>query len=1045
MPKDFTRQKQMRPGVSRQVRTTTFTHPSHSANAPSESYHSSHRVTRVLGHRDMLLEAQKAKEHLKEKMRSLSTASRKLLEELQQEAGACVMNDEFVHEDYESMQFNPPDDDAEWANETESPSPQMEIVHAIKDFRLHLLKGYRRRPAQSWKERRKQEMHGWDPLIDRLADAFLTWKYGTSSSDSTPFPELSHEYDYSLAVYEIFTLESKVTISRLSSSTSIPVDFAAYGYLTKTPTSPTIAVGFRTLELFHRLRQRQPSLSVEAFTKVICDYYQVPYRRHLRTILAETYEVFVRIQRVIHKRVMSSLGWDGENWRVSNSCPACCYQLQNEAPMKFSRLWAHDGNNSLKRMLPVGNRIAADTRVYNSDYILPREFVNKFADEVKSRPKDKRERHREMQADGSEDENEDEAQDDPVMTTGENQEGDPTDGVQATAHRDISQCVKNWKAAASDEKKRSWAIFDETGIYASACRHGIILWIADMVRSGELAKYPLAILAKALEVLPARSAGGMDIACGFAITAANSSLAEPIIAKGHKFVVNAFHGYSHNYQCQRKNHPTVVEGVGLEDFETMERTFSSSNGLAPSTRFASAFRRTLFTDVFFSRWDQDKYSNLGTFVLNNYRQALKILEDDVLAFEDAKLALNVSDDDLDLWEKEQEEFFANLGKEPEVNSLRVEYVELLQALEKAANEKANANSAFLGNAGPSPFISESPSSNQAAYEKAISATRKLETRRRVTRERYDNILHDVVEMEVQLQISRRWVSGETEYVDALKYIAERTYLRALDRVQQLVVQRLFELHKMNLSGTAYRTRTFLAKSLQTRSKAIRRAVANYNAAAAVLNPPRERINMADISQYNLIEQFALLQDTRNDIRDKPWAKPLYREVLRLRHRIARAKEEEIRCNIETRRLHTSIYDQAALFKTTLTTLKSHVSPIYGAVRDYATERTRVNQALLERVQQIHRLDGFTGDVTRGVRVGSTEAMATADEEVQTGVEDDGNDGDNEPGTWVDEDDLAVAAGLDADDSDVEEDDVEHDEEFQREVRGMENFFQTLSL
>lgn len=56
-------------------------------------------------------------------------------------------------------------------------------------------------------------------------------------------------------------------------------------------------------------------------------------------------------------------------------------------------------------------------------------------------------------------------------------------------------------------------------------------------------------------------------------------------------------------------------------------------------------------------------------------------------------------------------------------------------------------------------------------------------------------------MEVRLQISRRWVPGETEYMNALKYIAERTYLRALDRVQQLVVQWLFELHKMNLSGT----------------------------------------------------------------------------------------------------------------------------------------------------------------------------------------------------------------------------------------------------
>jgi hypothetical protein len=33
--------------------------------------------------------------------------------------------------------------------------------------------------------------------------------------------------------------------------------------------------------------------------------------------------------------------------------------------------------------------------------------------------------------------------------------------------------------------KRAWGIFDETGIFLSLCRHGFVLAIADMVRSGE--------------------------------------------------------------------------------------------------------------------------------------------------------------------------------------------------------------------------------------------------------------------------------------------------------------------------------------------------------------------------------------------------------------------------------------------------------------------------------------------------------------------------------------------------------------------------------
>ena len=47
----------------------------------------------------------------------------------------------------------------------------------------------------------------------------------------------------------------------------------------------------------------------------------------------------------------------------------------------------------------------------------------------------------------------------------EDAEGDPTDG----ALGQISRCTDNWKAAASEEKKKMWNVFDETGIFACAC------------------------------------------------------------------------------------------------------------------------------------------------------------------------------------------------------------------------------------------------------------------------------------------------------------------------------------------------------------------------------------------------------------------------------------------------------------------------------------------------------------------------------------------------------------------------------------------------
>ncbi|KAG6870207.1 hypothetical protein C0992_000699, partial [Termitomyces sp. T32_za158] len=72
-------------------------------------------------------------------------------------------------------------------------------------------------------------------------------------------------------------------------------------------------------------------------------------------------------------------------------------------------------------------------------------------------------------------------------TKTETVEGDPTNGEISSG---FSTCTNNWKAAAKEENKKMWAIFAESGIFASACRHGFILWICDMIASGELYVIP---------------------------------------------------------------------------------------------------------------------------------------------------------------------------------------------------------------------------------------------------------------------------------------------------------------------------------------------------------------------------------------------------------------------------------------------------------------------------------------------------------------------------------------------------------------------------
>ena len=89
------------------------------------------------------------------------------------------------------------------------------------------------------------------------------------------------------------------------------------------------------------------------------------------------------------------------------------------------------------------------------------------------------------------------------------------------------------------------------------------------------AKYPLAVVDHLLDVLGDDLGIGFDIGCSFKSTLSNSPLLKDRASKQNLLLLlNAFHGYAHNRQCQMSNHPLYVKGCGLEDFEIMEKIFS---------------------------------------------------------------------------------------------------------------------------------------------------------------------------------------------------------------------------------------------------------------------------------------------------------------------------------------------------------------------------------------------------------------------------------------------------------------------------------------
>ena len=219
----------------------------------------------------------------------------------------------------------------------------------------------------------------------------------------------------------------------------------------------------------------------------------------------------------------------------------------------------------------------------------------------------------------------------------------------------------------------------------------------------------------------------------------------------------------------------------------------------------------------------------------------------------------------------------------------------------------------------------------------------------------------------------------------------------------------------------------MAKSLQTRSKTIRKAIQEYNTAAAAMSPPRLTLDWSDVSHYGLMEQYAILKASNTDISNKQWAQPLYREILKCRRRIARAREEVTRCNVEARRLHTGIYDDAIHFKRVVRGLKETNDPMYEAVKNFARRRNATHRALLKRIRKIYALPGFTGEASPGVRLGRDTSQVTGAPPLDGEDETSGNDL-LEPLTDGGEED-------DNDDND-EEEEADSDDELQHEVDGV---------
>ncbi|KAJ7573041.1 hypothetical protein C8J56DRAFT_1017690 [Mycena floridula] len=755
------------------------------------------------------------------------------------------------------------------------------------------------------------------------------------------------------------------------------------------PCSPlkiSVAISTATLELYRSLFVRCPRLTIQPFIKTLCDLHGVPFRPYLTTQFSISFDIYLDVLRRTRQRVAVALDRHGPDWRLANACPSCLYELEGEKELKYSMFFTMDGNDSLKRMHrcekiidELGERIGEtkeriDSREGGGDYFMPRKEVDEWDIHL-----------------------------DPDRLPQEN--------------ADQPAGCDSWHNSQESNTRAMWRIYDETGLFLSVCRHGFVLLMADMVNSGELMKYAIAILSRFFGVLPKRLGGGYDIGCSFDVTLRRSRLGPKALEELYASLVGLFHGYSHNRLCQLLKLVLYLEGMGLEDFETCERYFSGSNSLATAIRHASIFHRRQAITEYARHYDSfHTYANLSTFLCNNYKQAL-----DILATEPAlKMSMKemglTSTDVFPEWLKDELEYLRTRVKAevPEREKLEIEYYLLLVKFKETWCVCYFSDTL---QAVQQVWIKVDTPETVSGPERDKTAT--IETKRRQARERFTVQLEEVQALENRLAImpQNRWVFGDVNWVLNAERAAMSSYQKRLDRLEGLVVERMLELEKMNQSQTGYNMRKHIGQAVKTRSQAIRTALENYNAASAKLNPPRAALDWDTVIECAFLSEFEMLRDSRQDIRNKPWAKPAGRSLQNQYYKIQRAREEIIRCNIEISRLWTHMVDEKVFLEAREQAVSGTNPALAYQICQYRLERGRYDAIHVKRLTMLAKDPGFTGSLAAGKHRQVPVFVPPPPPPVTEPMADDNSDGLTDADVSGDDDDGLTDADASGDDDD----------------------------
>ncbi|EJU04956.1 hypothetical protein DACRYDRAFT_47361, partial [Dacryopinax primogenitus] len=223
-------------------------------------------------------------------------------------------------------------------------------------------------------------------------------------------------------------------------------------------------------------------------------------------------------------------------------------------------------------------------------------------------------------------------------------------------------------------------------------------------------------------------------------------------------------------------HPRFITTAGLEDFETNEWISSKQNLTVSLFQHASEYHQHATLHVFWLQWDEDHCAGLD-WLLGNYWQALMTLDTYATALGKLQQELGIADHDFPNFVQEECKYFQNLQHKPEHNVVAFKYLETLKSSQVTRYKCQLVTTWHL--------LSEQVRWQmlECDHLAAIKAEERLEA--------------PICQYETILDTAH-WTPNCEEWQHTEVDLANQAYNDALDELESLIVQRLFEMEKRNL-------------------------------------------------------------------------------------------------------------------------------------------------------------------------------------------------------------------------------------------------------